>query len=160
MCSRFLSSFLVLASLTAADQRILRVCADPNNLPFSNQRGEGFENRLAELIASDLGAKLEYTWWSQRRSFIRNSLAQDRCDALMGVPAALDSVAVTHPYYRSSYVFVSRQDRHLSIESLDDPRFASWRIGIHMVGEDYAPSAVALARRGVAANVKGYKLYG
>ena len=84
-------------SLAAAGPRVLRVCADPNNLPFSNDRGEGFENRLAELIARDLGAKLEYTWWSQHRSFIRRSLGEDRCDALMGVPAALDSVAEPSP---------------------------------------------------------------
>src|SRR5438067_6357683 len=99
-----LMMLLTTGSLHAADPRVLRVCADPNNLPYSNQRGEGFENRLAELMARDLGAKLEYTWWSQRKSFIKNSLGEDRCDALMGVPAELDSVTVTHPYYRSTYV--------------------------------------------------------
>src|SRR5437879_5709526 len=132
MCSRFpdvnraLSAAMRMAwlpvlacSLLAADGPVLRVCADPNNLPFSNQRGEGFENRLAELMARDLGASLEYTWWSQHRSFIKNSLGEDRCDALMGVPAELDSVTVTHPYYRSTYVFVTRKDRKLRLMSLD-----------------------------------------
>jgi mxaJ protein len=137
--------------------RTLRVCADPNNLPFSNQREEGFENRLAELVARDLGAKLEYTWWAERKSFLKNSLDAGLCDVVMGVPAALGSVAVTRPYYRSTYVFVSRPP---AIASLDDPRLEKLRIGIHIVGDDYAPPANALTRRGLAANLVGYSLFG
>jgi quinoprotein dehydrogenase-associated probable ABC transporter substrate-binding protein len=144
----------------AADRRVLRVCADPNNLPFSNQRQEGFENRLAEVIARNLNASIEYTWWSQRKSFIKNSLADGRCDMVMGIPAALDAITPTQPYYRSTYVFVSRQERHLQIESLADPRLHQWRIGIHVVGEDYAPPAIALARQGLSANIRGYSLFG
>ncbi len=144
----------------AADQTALRVCADPNNMPFSNQQGQGFENRLAELVAGKLGAKLEYTWWSQRKSFIKNSLDAGRCDVIMGIPATLDAVTATKPYYRSTYVFVSRHDRALRVMSLDDPRFSEWRIGIHVVGDDYAPPAAALARRGVTANIVGFSLFG
>src|SRR5205085_6477250 len=85
----------------------LRVCADPNNLPFSNQRGEGFENKIAERLARALHADLQYTWWAQRRGFLRNTLAAGACDVVIGVPAGLDAVAHTAPYYRSSYVFVT-----------------------------------------------------
>jgi mxaJ protein len=145
--------FIAVLPSVAAEQRILRVCADPNNMPFSNDRREGFENRLAEMIAGKLSAKLEYTWWSERKSFVRNSLDQGRCDVVMGVPATLESITATNPYYRSTYVFVSRQDRKLDITSLDDPRLKNWRIGIHVVGDDYAPPAYALARRGITSNI-------
>jgi mxaJ protein len=155
-------SLIVIAALPcmAAEQSVLRVCADPNNMPFSNQRGDGFENKVAELIAGKFGAKLEYTWWSERKSFIKNSLGQGRCDAVMGVPSALDSITATKPYYRSTYVFVSRSDRNLNIRSLDDPRLANWRVGIHVVGDDYAPPAYALARRGITSNIVGFSLFG
>lgn len=162
MCFRCrkLAVFLVCAMTSAAaERRVLRVCADPNNLPFSNQRLEGFENRLAELMARSLNATVEYTWWSQRKSFIKNSLGDGRCDVVMGIPAAVDSVTPTQPYYRSTYVFLSRQDRGLKINSLTDPRLGQWRIGIHVVGDDYAPPAVVLARRGLAANITGYSLF-
>ncbi len=161
MFSRCLSGFLLLAlPCVAADQAVLRVCADPNNMPFSNERRQGFENKLAELVAAKLGAKLQYTWWSQRKSFVKNSLDEGRCDALMGVPSALASVTATKSYYRSTYVFVSRHDRSLGIKSLDDPRMGQWRIGIHVVGDDYAPPAAALARRGITANISGFSLFG
>jgi quinoprotein dehydrogenase-associated probable ABC transporter substrate-binding protein len=161
MFSRCLS-FAILASFPAiaAESRVLRVCADPNNLPYSNSRGEGFENRLAEMIAKDLGARLEYTWWAERKSFLKHSLNAGKCDAVMGVPAAVESVETTNPYYRSTYVFVSRKDRALHISSLSDPRLADWKIGIHVVDDDYAPPAHALARRGLSANLAGYSLFG
>src|SRR4051794_37369639 len=82
----------------------LRVCADPNNLPFSNDKREGLENQLADLVARELKTSVEYVWWAQRRGFIRNTLASGRCDIVMGVPSALSSVAATKPYYRSRYV--------------------------------------------------------
>ena len=161
MCSHFLS-FLLLAALPclAEGTGIFRVCADPNNMPFSNEAGQGFENKLAELMAAKLNAKLEYTWWSQRKSFVRNSLDEGKCDALMGVPSALDSVSATRPYYRSTYVFVTRRERHLHIVSLTDERLARLRIGIHVVGDDYAPPAFALARRGITQNISGFSLFG
>src|SRR5207248_2941012 len=82
-------------------QRELRVCADPNNLPFSNRRREGFENRIAEIVARDLHAKLSYLWWAQRRGFVRNTLSAGQCDLLVGVPSAFDRVRTSIPYYRS-----------------------------------------------------------
>jgi mxaJ protein len=141
---------------------VLRVCADPNALPFSNARGEGFENRLARMIAHDLGAQLEYTWWAQRRGFVRNTLKAGKCDVVMGVPADLGMVQATTPYYRSSYAFVTRADRDLDIRSLDDPRLATLRIGVPLVGDDGAnpPPVHALARRGIVDNVVGYMVYG
>ena len=160
MCSRCLSLMLLAAPLFAAGPNTLRVCADPNNLPFSNERGEGFENRLAKLVAADMGEKVEFVWWSARKGLVKNTLDEGRCDVLMGVPAALESVSATAPYYRSTYVFVSRQERHLKIDSLNDERLAKWKIGIHIVGNDYAPPAWVLSRRGLSANVVGYSLFG
>lgn len=160
MCFRFLSYLLAVVPLVSADLRTVRVCADPNNLPFSNQRGEGFENRLAELLASSIGATPVFVWWSERKSLVKNTLDEGRCDLLMGVPGALESATITRPYYRSTYVFISRKDRNLQIASLADARLAKWRIGIHVVGDDYAPPAYALGGRGITANVKGYSLFG
>src|SRR5690242_20102992 len=108
----------------------LRVCADPNNLPFSNDHGDGFENKLAELFARELSQSVSYTWWAQRRGNIRNTLKAARCDVLMGVPIGLAMVETTRPYYRSSYVFVTRSDRHLDITSITDARLKQLRIGV------------------------------
>jgi quinoprotein dehydrogenase-associated probable ABC transporter substrate-binding protein len=160
MSFRYLSLFLGASAALAANQPILRVCADPNNLPFSNQQKQGFENKLAEMFAAQLNAKLEYTWWVERKSFLKNSLEAGRCDLVMGLPASLTSVATTKPYYQSTYVFVSRHDRNLHVTSLSDPRLAEWHVGVHVVGEDYAPPAAALARRGITANVIGFSLFG
>jgi quinoprotein dehydrogenase-associated probable ABC transporter substrate-binding protein len=140
----------------------LRVCADPNNLPFSNLRGEGFENALAELVAGELGKTVTYTWFPQRRGFIRNTLRAKRCDVVMGVPTDLEMVETTTPYYRSSYVFVTRRARRLAIRSLDDPALQRLRIGLHVIGDDYnnVPPAASLALRGIFRNVRGYTIYG
>jgi mxaJ protein len=160
-----LSLALLLSPHAAAGEppaRVLRVCSDPNNLPFSNDRGEGFENRLAELLARELDARVEYTFWAQRRGFLRNTLSAERCDVVMGVPSALEQVATTRPYYRSTYVFVSRRDRKLDITTLDDPRLRELTIGVPLIGDDYAntPPAHALARRGIVQNLRGYSVYG
>src|SRR5437588_6070475 len=105
MFSRCLSFLLIVAAVGwCGEPRALRVCADPNNLPYSNERGEGFENRLADVFARGLGATVEYTWWSSRKSSVKNTLEDARCDVWMEVPAALDSVTTTRPYYRSTYV--------------------------------------------------------
>ena len=89
----------------------LRVCADPNNLPYSNDRLEGFENRLAALVAADLRTTVQYTWWAQRRGFLRNTLNAGICDVVIGWPARMELVRTTRPYYRSTYVFVTRRGR-------------------------------------------------
>jgi mxaJ protein len=141
--------------------RALRVCADPNNLPFTNQRAEGFENRIAELVARDLGARLQYTWWAQRRGFIRNTLKSGSCDVVMGVPTGLGPVLATRPYYRSTYAFVTRRSTP-QLESFDDPRLRKLRVGVQLIGDDFAntPPASALTHRGIVRNVRGYTVYG
>lgn len=140
----------------------LVVCADPNNLPFSNQAGEGFENKIAALLATDLDAQIRYVWWAQRRGFVRNTLNEARCDLWPGVATDVQTLATTHPYYRSSYQFLTRADRPLRGLTLDDPRLKSLTVGVQMVGADAmnTPPAHALARRGIVENVRGYMLYG
>jgi mxaJ protein len=144
------------------DAPALRVCADPNNLPFSNDRQEGFENQLAQMLARDQSRRLQYTWWPQRRGFLRNTLHAHRCDVVMGVPAGMEMLGTTQPYYRSTYVFVSRRTRHLKLRSLDDGELRRLRIGVPLIGDDgaNAPPAHALARRGIVSNVVGYSVLG
>jgi mxaJ protein len=152
----------VMAACSRAPARILRVCADPNNLPFSNRAGEGFENAIAELLAADRHAALEYTWWAERRGFIRNTLSAKACDVVMGVPAHYEPTLTTRPYYRSSYVFVTKHDRGLGLASFDDPRLRTLRIGVQMIGDDFnnTPPAHALTNRGLIGNVVGFPVYG
>jgi quinoprotein dehydrogenase-associated probable ABC transporter substrate-binding protein len=115
---------------------------------------------LAELLAANMNQKLEYTWWSERKNFAKQSLAAGACDAVMGIPAGMEGVLTTDAYYRSTYVFVSRRDRNLQIASLADPRLANLQIGVHVVGDDLAPPAYALAHRGITRNVTGFSLFG
>jgi quinoprotein dehydrogenase-associated probable ABC transporter substrate-binding protein len=138
------------------------VCADPNNMPFSNAKGQGFENQIATLVADDLGRHLRYFWEPQRRGFIRTTLKAGNCDVVIGVPSTYELVEPTRPYYQSTYVFISRRDRRLSLRSFDDPRLATLAIGIQIVGEDYEnpPAAQALASRHLGANVRGFMIYG
>lgn len=146
----------------ATNVRELRVCADPNNLPFSNKREQGFENRIAELVARDLHAKLSYVWWAQRRGFVRSTLNENQCDLLIGVPSSFERARTTIPYYRSTYVFVTRADTHLKIESFDDPQLRRLKIGVQLIGDDATntPPAHALSKRNIISNVRGYSVYG
>ena len=139
----------------------LRVCSDPNNLPFSNQKSEGFENKIAEVLARDLKLSLEYTWWAQRRGYVRNTLKAGDCDLLIGIASGVDSVLTTVPYYRSTYVFVYRTNRGLHIVSLDSPELRKLKVGVQIIGDDYAntPPVHALARRNIV-NVHGYRVAG
>jgi mxaJ protein len=150
------------AQPTPQPQRLLRVCADPNNLPYSNQKQQGFENAIASLIARDLNARVAYTWWPQRRGFVRQTLRHGDCDVIIGIPSNFDQALPTQSYYRSSYVFVSRTDRHLGITSFDDPRLKTLKVGVQMIGNDHvnSPPAHALAARGIIDNVAGYTVYG
>ena len=140
----------------------LRVCADPNNLPFSNAREQGFENKIAALLAREMGRPLAYFWSPQRRGFVRTTLNAQLCDVVIGVPANFGPLQTTRPYYRSAYAFVSRRDRALHIRSFDDARLKTLTIGIQITGEDYAnpPAAQALAARHLVQNVRGYTVYG
>jgi mxaJ protein len=159
ICARA-SAHVAPASAHVTD--ILTICADPNNLPFSNQARQGFENKIAELIARQLRRPLAYLWWAQRRGYVRNTLNEAKCDIWPGVASGVDRLASTHPYYRSTYVFVVRADAHLAGLTLDDPRLRSLSIGVQMVGSDgnNTPPAHAIASRGILNNVHGYMLYG
>jgi mxaJ protein len=139
---------------------VLRVCADPNNLPFSNNRLEGFDNKIAQIIADELRASVAYTWHSQRRGFIRQTLDAGRCDLVMGVPRGYEPVLGTKPYYHSTYVFVSATSRQLALRSFDDPVLRELKIGVHAFGDDGAnsPPVHALARRGIVRNVIGFTI--
>jgi mxaJ protein len=148
-----------LPCLAATD---LRVCADPNNLPYSNDHKQGFENRLAALIGKDLNMQVTYFWFPQREAFFKKTLNSGVCDVVMGVPAGFDEAATTHPYYRSTYVFISRRDRHLHITSFDDPRLRTLKIGVHVLGEqdDSLPPIHAFTSRGIVRNLVGFSIFG
>jgi quinoprotein dehydrogenase-associated probable ABC transporter substrate-binding protein len=158
----FVAALAVVSAAQPASAEELRVCADPNNLPFSDAQQSGFENKLAAFVAAELGKTVTYTWWAQRRGFIRNTLKAQQCDLIIGVPVGYDPVETTRPYYRSTYVFVSRRDRDLDIASLADERLRQLSIGVHLIGDDGSntPPADALALRGITGNLKGYMVYG
>jgi mxaJ protein len=163
MCSRCLRAgalaVLMYAAAVAQAPPVLKVCADPENLPFSNQRRQGFENRLAEVVARGLGRKLEYRWARHTgRGFVRNILNAGECDLLLSVPHGFPPVLTTEPYYTSSYVFVTRAER--DIRSFDDESLQKLKIGVQVVEEEYAPPAMALVRRGLLQNMVGYEAIG
>jgi mxaJ protein len=152
----------ILSSFSSTNALTLRIAADPNNLPFSNDKLEGFENKIADVIARELNAKLEYTWHAQRRGFFRETLKEGNADVVMGVPKGFERALTTKPYYCSSYVFVSRAERGLKLSSYDDPALRRLRIGVQLVGDDGAntPPAHELAARGLVSNLVGFTLYG
>ena len=151
-----------LCDQSGGDHKEFRVCADPNNLPFSNRKQEGFENKIAELLAHDFGSQVTYTWWPQRRGFIRNTLNAGVCDVVLGVPSGYDPTLTTQPYYRSTYVFVYPKNAGYHIASFDDPLLQKLKIGVHLIGDDYAnsPPAHALSEKGIVKNVVGYSVFG
>jgi len=166
MCSRFrrlLAAALAAACTAAAaadPPRELRVCADPDNLPYSRADGTGFELRIAELVAADLHARVRYAWMPLRRGFVRKTLGAGLCDVIVGVPSDFERVLTTRPYYRSTYVFVTRGAS--GVRSFDDPRIGRVRVGVQLVGNDLAatPPGYALASRGATANVTGFTVFG
>ncbi len=166
MPARPLLAFLVLLTTAAAaapvlaqtseavDQAALRVCADPANLPFSNQAGEGFENKIAELVATDLGVPVEYTWFPQSTGFIRNTLNARRCDVVIGISLGFELLQNTNPYYRSAYVMLYRAEGSPEVASLSDPTLKSARIGL-IAG---TPPATIVALNGLMPQVQPYHL--
>jgi len=156
-------AMLVLTTMGASGPsapKPLRVCADPNNLPFSNDQRAGFENRIASLLAHDMGTTVEFSWRPQMRGFVRKGLKAGACDVYMGVPVAFGPLLTTAPYYRSTYVMVYRANGPVHVRSLDDSALRSLRVGVHMIGDDYqnTPPAQALASRGMTDNVRGYQI--
>jgi mxaJ protein len=140
----------------------LRVCADPNDLPFSDSARQGYENRIAAVIARDLGDTVAYWWFPQNRGFVRKTLNTGACDVIMEVPAHYDPVRTTAPYFRTTYVFVYRKDRGYHITSLDDPLLQKLKIGVQLIGDDYqnTPPVAALGARGIVDQVVGFPLVG
>lgn len=151
---------ILFACSSLSTAQVLRVCADANNLPYSNDHQQGFENKLAELVANDLGLQLEYVWWPTSPVQAHKLFRSGACDAIMEVPSHSDLAETTDPYYTSSYVFVTRSDRHIVLHSLHDPFLTSARIGLHGVGDgEFTPPAQQLARQGIVQNVAVYSIF-
>jgi quinoprotein dehydrogenase-associated probable ABC transporter substrate-binding protein len=136
------------------DRSVLKVCADPNNLPFSNEKKEGFENKIAEVMGAALKLKVEYTWFPQVIGFVRNTLQAHRCDLVMGTVAGDDIMQTTNPYYYTTYVMLYRSDKRLAFEGLQGPPLASLRLGV--VGA--TPPSDLLVRHDLMAHAKPYQL--
>ena len=132
----------------------LRVCGDPNNLPFSNKQSEGFENKIAEVIAKEMQIELTYFWWPHQQGLVRRALKPGLCDVMISIPQGWDRVLWTKPYYRSAYAFVYRKDRGFHISSLDDPILKRLKIGVYI----NSPPMEALANRDIRTNLVGYSL--
>jgi quinoprotein dehydrogenase-associated probable ABC transporter substrate-binding protein len=143
------------AELELVDPKVLRVCADPNNLPFSNDKGEGFENRIAELLADKLHKTLAYAWYPQATGFVRNTLGAHRCDLIPGFPQGDELVQSTNPYYRTAYALVIKPNSGLDdLDTLSDPRLKDKRVGV-VAG---TPPATYLAVDGLMRKAKPYPL--
>jgi mxaJ protein len=142
---------VLMASAPWASPSELRVCADPYDMPFSNDHEEGFENKIANLVAQDLNARVINYWWPSRRGVLRNSILGGFCDVMIQAPVGFDPVATTRPYYRSTYYMVFRADRGLQLRSLDDTILKHLKIGVNIIGYDYTntPPAHALSARGI-----------
>jgi len=141
----------------SAESHSLRVCADPDNMPFSDEKGEGFENKLAELIAQKLDAQLEYTWFTESSGYIPNTVGSDACDLVMGYAQGTGLIEDTNPYYYTSYVLIYRQgDPNLEgVDRLSDPRLKNKRIGLFA----RTPPASILAMHGLVANAKPFETH-
>ena len=142
-------------SIELIDPKMFRVCADPHNLPFSNEGGEGFENKIAELFAKKLDKNLAYAWYPQSVGFIRNTLNAHKCDVIMGFPQGGELAQSTNPYYHTAYALVFRRGSSLDgIDTLSDPRLKEKRIGV-VAG---TPPATYLAMNSLLERTKGYPL--
>lgn len=153
-------ALLLLIPALARAQSPLRICADPDNLPFSSRTTPGFDQRIATLVANDLHRTPVFVWTRSRRGFIREQFNKNACDMLIGVPAGMRGVANSEPYYASSYVFVTPAREHLSIASFTDPHLANRRIGLQILEEDLAPPSIPLIRAGHAPQIVGFDGFG
>jgi quinoprotein dehydrogenase-associated probable ABC transporter substrate-binding protein len=137
------------------DRSQLRVCADPGNIPFSNDKSEGFENKIADLIAKELGVPVSYTFFPQATGFVRNTLNAGACDLVMGTAQGEELMQNTNHYYKSSYVLVAKPDSPLAkVDSLDDPVLKDAAIGI-IAG---TPPATIMAMNGLMGKARPYSL--
>jgi mxaJ protein len=165
MSSRFLSAIIaacVATGVAAAENAkpALRICADPDNPPYSMRDGSGFDNRIASVIAEQLGRKPAFVWARERRGFIREQFNKNACDVLMGVPVGMRSVMASAPYYRSTYVFVTRAQDRLQLASFSDPNLDHRRIGLQIMEEDLSPPSLPLIRSGHAGQLVGFDSFG
>jgi mxaJ protein len=151
-----IASICLSSAFAWAEPASLKVCADPDNLPYSNRAQEGFENRIANLLGQDLHRRVEYRWSRLGRGFIRSVLNSGECDVLITVPRTYPPVLTTPSYFASTYVFVTRNSRGLDVRSFDDPVLRKIKIGVQVLDDDYAPPAQALARRGIVGNIIGF----
>lgn len=143
------------APFELVDPKVFRVCGDPRNMPFSDEQGEGFENKLAELFAKALGKSVAYTWYPNAPGFVRRTLAIYKCDVIMGTPQGDDIVQVTNPYYRTTYTLVFKPGHGLDgVDTLTDPRLKDKHIGI-IAG---TPPATNMVLDGLIAKAKPYPL--
>jgi quinoprotein dehydrogenase-associated probable ABC transporter substrate-binding protein len=136
------------------DRNQLKVCADPNNLPFSDEKKEGFENKIAELIGAELGLSVDYTWFPQVTGFVRNTLRARLCDLVTGTVAGDEVMQTTNPYYFTTYVMFYRSDKGLALEGLQDPRLIGLRLGV-VAG---TPPADLLVRHDLMSHTRPYAL--
>ena len=134
----------------------LRVCSDPDNMPFSNLNGEGFENKLAELIAQKLDARLEYSWFAEETGYVPNTMGREACDLVMGYAQGTGLIEDTNPYYHTSYLLIYREDDTslAGVESLADPRLKDKKIGFFA----RTPPSSVLAMHGLTANAKPFEI--
>jgi quinoprotein dehydrogenase-associated probable ABC transporter substrate-binding protein len=145
----------------AAGPHELRVCGDPDNLPYSSRDESGFENRIARLVADDMGATLAWFWQEQGRGFVRKTMGAGECDLFIGVPAGYERVLTTRPYYRSTYVAVTRSGAR-PFAGFDPADLQQRRIGVQLIGDDLvtSPPGYALTRAGAIDNVRGFPIMG
>jgi quinoprotein dehydrogenase-associated probable ABC transporter substrate-binding protein len=136
------------------DRSELKICADPNNLPFSNEKKEGFENKIAELLGAELGLTVDYVWFPQVIGFVRNTLRAHLCDLVIGTVAGDDTMQTTNPYYFTTHVILYRSDKGLDVSGPQDPRLATMRLGV-VAG---TPPADLLVRYDLMAHTKPYAL--
>jgi mxaJ protein len=159
-CLRLIFLLALVPASAAIAAKPLRICADPDNLPFSDRAGRGFDNRIATLVAQDMGRRPIFVAARSRRGFLREQFNRNACDLLAGVPVGMRGVATTRPYYRSTYVFVTPAREHLQIASFQDPRLNGRRIGLQILEEDYSPPSLPLIRNGHAAQLVGFASFG
>jgi mxaJ protein len=159
-CRNLIGLFLLLSGMSALAQAPLRVCADPDDLPFSNASRAGFDNRIAEILGRGMNRPIAFVWARARRGFLREQFNKGVCDLLMGVPEGMKHVRTSIPYYRSSYVFVSRRSDHLQLTRFDDPAIGKQRIGLQILEDDFSPPSLPLIRSGHAAQFVGFDSFG
>jgi mxaJ protein len=136
------------------DESEFKVCADPENMPYSNLKREGFEDKIAEVLAADLGKKLTYTYAYSRQGFMRNTLGANRCDVVIGTTADNDAMRTSKPYYRAGHVFVWRKESNYNITNWDSPDLHKGFIGV----TDHSPATIPMNDNGLIANARPYRI--